>query len=194
MVPGRAGHVCGPADPAGIGLEPGCQGISHPGDQEADRRLGDQRGIDDHHVRIARQDKIPLERALVGVDDGQRATGGVGRRDGRHNDDRELAFEGDGLCGVERLAAAHADDGIATLRFRTFDDPVDLALGALSAKGFDDGSGGTGKTGVDTAVQDLADIRVLQHERPRAQPFTFLAKHRESMRALDVSAGKDRRC
>ena len=44
--------------PAGVGLEPSGQGVAHPGDQVPHRGLGDDLRIDQHQVRVPRQEQV----------------------------------------------------------------------------------------------------------------------------------------
>ena len=116
------------------GLEIGRQRVAHAADEQAGGRRRNDVGVDQHEIRIRGQEEVLLKDALVAVDDGERAAGGVGRGDRRHDDDGLLRVVGDGLYGVEYLAAADADDDVAVAHLP--DEAVYLLFAALAAKFF----------------------------------------------------------
>ena len=122
---------------ARVGFEPRRQGIAHTRHEKADRRFRDHAGVYQHEVRIARQEEIPLESSFPGVDHGYRARRSVRRSNRRHDRHTSRSGVAHGLGRVNHLAAAHADDCVASSGLRSLGESFDLFVRALTPKGLD---------------------------------------------------------
>ncbi len=127
-------HRRGAAARAGTGFKPGCQRIANPGGQQACGRTRYHFGIHNHDIRIVRQHQIAIKLAAVGVDDGQRAAGRIGRGNGRGDGDRDIHKMRQRFCSIQRFTATDAQHGLAVGFFRQLTQPVNLVLRTFAAK------------------------------------------------------------
>ena len=101
-------HAC-PGE-ATICLELLRDGIADAGEKEGYRRLGNQRGIDEHEIRIGLHPVDGDHDVVVVIHGDRRTGGGIVGGDGGHREDRLFDQDGERLRGIERLAAADPDD------------------------------------------------------------------------------------
>ncbi len=109
------------------GFEVRRQSVADPGHEQADGSVGDHLGVNEHRVRVAAEEAVLQERAVIVVDDRQGARGRVGGRDRRHDDQREPRRVSGGLGGVKRLAATDGHDRVGPHVPRRVADSLDLA-------------------------------------------------------------------
>ena len=127
-----AGHRGGVGPRGRPGLEPGGQCVPDTGDQQLHRRVRHDLGVDEHQVRVAREEAVLLELAVLGVDDRQGAARCVGRGDRGAVGPADAGQESGGLDRVDRATAADGDDDVGAGLLDDLDEPVDL-LGARDA-------------------------------------------------------------
>ena len=117
-----------------LGLKVGCERIAHTGNRQAHRARRDNRRIHQDNVGVCLKEEIFIELAVIGVEHRKCRARCIGRSNGGANDNRGLQVIGDGLRGVEDLAATDADDDVATVVASERNQAIDLALGALTVK------------------------------------------------------------
>ena len=117
-----------------LGLEVGGQGVAHAGHQQTGGGLAHHVGVHQHHIGVGRQPQILLKDALVAVNHGQGGAGGVGARDGGHDDHGLAGVVSHSLGGVVDLAAADAHHHGGAQLVQLSLQAVDLILGALAVK------------------------------------------------------------
>ena len=116
---------------AGSCLKVGGHGIAHAGNRQPDRAVGNDLGVHYDQIGIGGQEQILLEYALIGINDGKCGAGSVSGGDGGTDDDRSSHMVGHSLCGVENLAAAHANHHITALFLHHRNEPVDFIASRL---------------------------------------------------------------
>ena len=178
-----------------LGLKVGCERIAHTGNRQAHRARRDNRRIHQDNVGVCLKEEIFIELAIVGVEHRKRRTRGIGRSNGGANDNRELQVIGDGLRGVEDLAATDADDDVATVVASERDQAIDLTLGALAVKVLKQQLGlSLGKTALDLGTDALLARRRHDDEGLSAERLDIGAELGELVRTLDVLAGAIENC
>ncbi len=189
---GTTGHGLAAGDLVGARLEVGGERIPHAGDQQPHRSAGDHAGIHDDHVGVGRDHQVFAELPLRGVDDRQRAGGGIGGGDGGYYDHRHLLVEGDRLGGIQRFAAADADDDVKRRLVAAGQQAVDLGAGALAVEAvelrLDPRAVEAGGHGI---ADQLGDEGVSQDQWLAAERFDVVADIGEGPVALHVFAGAD---
>ena len=177
---------------AGVGFVIRGQRIADAGDQKARRRLADDGGVDQHQVRIARQEFVVGDAAVFVVHHRQRAAGRVRRGDGRHDDHRQRQAMRGRLGRVERLAAADADDHAGAGFAGQFDDAGDLGIRTFAAMAHQFGRCLAVKRGQHLVLQDVEYATVQQHHGLLRKRRHFAAQHRQRARALQITAREAR--
>ena len=91
-------------------LEPGGQRVTHAGDQEPRRCLGDHLGVDQDQVGILAVEAVFLENPFFSVNDGKGTAGGVAGGDRGAIDHGQTKIGGSRASRIEDLATSGADD------------------------------------------------------------------------------------
>ena len=178
-----------------LGLKVGCERIAHTGNRQAHRARRDNRRIHQDNVGVCLKEEIFIELAIVGVEHRKRRTRGIGRSNGGANDNRGLQVIGDGLRGVEDLAATDADDDVATVVASERNQAINFALGALAVKVLKQQLGlSLGKAALDLGTDALLARRRHDDEGLSAERLDIGAELGELVRALDVLAGAIENC
>ena len=178
-----------------LGLEIGCERIAHTGNRQAHRARRDNRRIHQDDIGICLKEEVLVELAVIGIEHRKRRTRGIGRSNGGANDNRGFQVIGNGLRGVENLAATDADDDVATVVASERDQAIDLALGALAVKVLKQQLGlSLGKTALDLGTDALLARRRHDDEGLSAERLDIGAELGELVRTLDVLAGAIENC
>ena len=178
-----------------LSLEIGCERIAHTGNRQAHRARRDNRRIHKDNIGVCLKEEIFIELAVIGVEHRKCRARGIGRGDGGANNNRRLQVVGNGLGGVEDLAATDADDDVATVVASERNQAIDLALGALAVKVLKQQLGlGLGKTALDLGTDALLARRRHDDEGLSAERLDIGAELGELVRALDVLAGAIEDC
>ena len=178
-----------------LSLEIGCERIAHTGNRQAHRARRDNRRIHQDNVGVCLKEEILVELAVIGVEHRKCRARGIGRGNGGTNDNRGLQVVGDGLRGVEDLAATDADDDIATVVASERNQAIDLALGALAVKVLKQQLGlSLGKAALDLGTDALLARRRHDDEGLSAERLDIGAELGELVRTLDVLAGAIENC
>ena len=178
-----------------LGLEVGCERIAHTGNRQAHRARRDNRRIHKDDIGVCLKEEVFVELAVIGIEHRKRRTRGIGRSNGGANDNRGLQVIGDGLRGVEDLAATDADDDVATVVASERNQAIDLALGALAVKVLKQQLGlSLGKTALDLGTDALLARRRHDDEGLSAERLNVRAELGELVRTLDVLAGAIENC
>ena len=196
---GHAALTAGASATVGIvrclGLEIGCERIAHTGNRQAHRARRDNRRIHKDNIGVCLKEEVLVELAVIGVEHRKCRARGIGRGDGGANNNRRLQVVGNGLGGVEDLAATDADDDVATVVASERNQAIDLALGALAVKVLKQQLGlGLGKTALDLGTDALLARRRHDDEGLSAERLDIGAELGEFVRALDVLAGAIEDC
>jgi hypothetical protein len=146
--------------------------------------LGDDLAVHQHQIGVARQHQIALERALGGVDDAERAARRVGRGQGGDHRHRQRQGMRHRLRGIQRLAAARADDDggiqVAGAGGQTGDFLV-RTFAAEAVQGNDDGA--LLRDGAQRGQHHGIDHR----QRGIAQAARFLGQQRQGAGPLHIA-------
>lgn len=118
----------------GAGLEVGGEGIANAGREEAGGGLDDDGGVDEDGVRVLGVEAVGLEFAVRLVDDGEGGAGRVGGSSGGQDGDLEADVVGNGLGGVDGLAAAEGDNEVDRVGLGEGADAADLLSRGLAAE------------------------------------------------------------
>ena len=178
-----------------LSLEIGCERIAHTGNRQAHRARRDNRRIHQDDVGVCLKEEVLVELAVIGIEHRKRRARCIGRGDGGANDNRGLQVIGDGLRGVEDLAATDADDDVATVVAGERNQAIDLALGALAVKVLKQQLGlGLGKTALDLSTDALLARRCHDDEGLSAERLDIGAELGQLVRTLDVLAGAIENC
>ena len=178
-----------------LGLKVGCERIAHTCHRQAYRARRDNRRIHKNDIGVRLKEQVLIELAVIGIEHGERRARGIGRSDGGANDDRGLQVVGDGLGGVEDLAATDADDDVAAVVARERNQAIDLALGALAVKVLKQQLGlSLGKAALDLGTDALLARRRHDDEGLSAERLDIGAELGELVRTLDVLAGAIENC
>ena len=178
-----------------LGLEIGCERIAHAGNRQAHRARRDNRRIHQDDIGVCLKEEVLVELAVIGIKHRKRRTRGIGRSNGGANDNRGLQVVGDGLRGVEDLAATDADDDIATVVASERNQAIDLALGALAVKILKQQLGlSLGKAALDLGTDALLARRRHDDEGLSAERLDIGAELGQLVRTLDVLAGAIENC
>ena len=196
---GHAALAAGASAAVGImrrlGLKVGCERIAHAGNRQAHRARRDNRRIHQDNIGVCLKEEILVELAVVGVEHRKCRARSIGRSNGGANDDRGLQVVGNGLRGVEDLAATDADDDVATVVASERNQTIDLALGALAVKVLKQQLGlGLGKTALDLGTDALLARRRHDDEGFSTERLDIGAELCELVRTLDVLAGAIENC
>ena len=133
--------------------------------------------------------------AVIGVEHRKCRARRIGRSDGGADDNRGFQVIGNGLRGVEDLAATDADDDVATVVTGERNQAIDLALGALTVKVLKQQLGlGLGKAALDLGTDALLARRRHDDEGLSAERLDIGAELGELVRTLDVLAGAIENC
>ena len=178
-----------------LGLEVGCERIAHTGNRQAHRARRDNRRIHQDDIGVCLKEEVLIELAVIGVKHRKCRARCIGRGNGGANDNRGLQVIGDGLRGVEDLAATDADDDVATVVASERNQAIDLALGALAVKVLKQQLGlGLGKAALDLGTDALLARRRHDDEGLSAERLDIGAELGELVRTLDVLAGAIENC
>ena len=178
-----------------LGLEIGCERIAHTGNRQAHRARRDNRRIHQDNIGVCLKEEVLVELAVIGIEHRKRRTRGIGRSNGGANDNRGLQVIGDGLSGVEDLAATDADDDIATVVASERNQAIDLALGALAVKILKQQLGlSLGKAALDLGTDALLARRRHDDEGLSAERLDIGTELGQLVRTLDVLAGAIENC
>ena len=178
-----------------LGLKVGCECIAHTGNRQAHRARRDNRRIHQDNVGVCLQEEVLVELAVIGIEHRKRRARGIGRSNGGANDNRGFQVIGNGLRGVEDLAATDADDDVATVVTGERNQAIDLALGALAVKVLKQQLGlSLGKTALDLGTDALLARRRHDDEGLSAERLNVRAELGELVRTLDVLAGAIENC
>ena len=196
---GHAALAAGASAAVGImrrlGLKVGCERIAHAGNRQAHRARRDNCRIHQDNIGVCLKEEILVELAVIGVEHRKCRARSIGRSNGGANDDRGLQVVGNGLRGVEDLAATDADDDVATVVASERNQTIDLALGALAVKVLEQQLGlGLGKTALDLGTDALLARRRHDDEGLSAERLDIGAELGELVRTLDVLAGAIENC
>ncbi len=173
-----------------LGLKVGCERIAHTGNRQAHRARRDNRRIHKDDIGVCLQEEVLVELAVIGIEHRKRRTRGIGRSNGGTNDNRGLQVIGDGLRGVEDLAATDADDDVATVVASERNQAIDLALGALAVKVLKQQLGlGLGKTALNLGTDALLARRRHDDEGLSTERLDIGTELGQLVRTLDVLAG-----
>ena len=198
----QAGHsafAAGTSTTVGImrrlGLKVGCERIAHTGNRQAHRARRDNRRIHQDNVGVCLKEEVLVELAVIGIKHRKRRARGVGRSNGGANDNRGFQVIGNGLRGVEDLAATDADDDVATVVTGERNQAIDLAPGALAVKVLKQQLGlSLGKAALDLGTDALLARRRHDDEGLSAERLDIGAELGELVRTLDVLAGAIENC
>ena len=178
-----------------LSLKVSCERVTHARHRQAHRACGDDRGVHKDDIGVRLKEQVLVELAVIGVEHRERRARGIGRSDGGAYDDRRLQVVGNGLRGVEDLAATDADDDVATVVARERNQAIDLALGALAVKVFKQQLGlSLGKAALDLGTDALLARRRHDDEGLSAERLDIGAELGQLVRALDVLAGAIEDC
>ena len=178
-----------------LGLKVGCERIAHTGNRQAHRARRDNRRIHQDNVGVCLKEQVLIELAVIGVEHRKRRARCIGRGDGGANDNRGLQVVGNGLSGIEDLAATDADDDVATVVASERNQAIDLALGALAVKVLKQQLGlSLGKAALDLGTDALLARRCHDDEGLSAERLDIGAELGELVRTLDVLAGAIENC
>ena len=196
---GHAALTAGASATVGImrrlSLEIGCERIAHTGNRQAHRARRDNRRIHQDNVGVCLKEEILVELAVIGIEHRKRRTRGIGRSNGGANDNRRFQVIGDGLRGVEDLAATDADNDVAAVIASERNQSIDLVLGALAVKVLKQQLGlGLGKTALDLGTDALLARRRHDDEGLSAERLDIGAELGQLVRTLDVLAGAIENC
>ena len=196
---GHAALAAGASAAVGIvrrlGLKVGCERIAHTGNRQAHRARRDNRRIHQDNVGVCLKEEIFIELAVIGVEHRKCRARRIGRSDGGANDNRGLQVVGNGLSGIEDLAATDANDDVATVVASERNQAIDLTLGALAVKVLKQQLGlSLGKTALDLGTDALLARRRHDDEGLSAERLDIGAELGELVRTLDVLAGAIENC
>ena len=178
-----------------LGLKVGCERIAHTCHRQAHRARRDNRRIHQDNVGVCLKEEIFIELAIVGVKHGKCGARCIGRGDSGANDDRRLQVVGNGLGGVENLAATDADDDVATIVASKRSQAIDFALGALAVKVLKQQLGlSLGKASLDLGTDALLARRRHDDEGLSAERLDIGAELGQLVGTLDVLAGAIENC
>ena len=117
-------------------LKEGAERVSHAGDQEFDRGVGDDNGVNQNCVRVRRVEQVFIKAVVIVVDDGQTGTWRIGSGNRRNDNDMLAGIEGSRFGGIYRAAAANRDDRINLVFFYDGFHLINLAVAGDTAKNF----------------------------------------------------------
>ena len=178
-----------------LGLKIGCERIAHAGNRQAHRARRYNRRIHKDNVGVCLKEEVLVELAVIGIKHRKRRARGISRSNGGANDNRGFQVIGDGLRGVEDLAATDADDDVATVVASERNQAIDLALGALAVKVLKQQLGlSLGKAALDLGTDALLARRRHDDEGLSAERLDIGAELGELVRTLDVLAGAIENC
>ena len=178
-----------------LSLEISCERIAHTGNRQAHRARCDNRRIHKNDIGVCLKEEVLVELTVIGIEHRKRRTRCIGRGDGGANDNRGLQVIGDGLRGVEDLAATDADDDVATVVAGERNQAIDLALGAFAVKVLKQQLGlSLGKAALDLGADALLARRRHDNEGLSAERLDIGAELGELVRTLDVLAGAIENC
>ena len=114
----------------------GSQCISHTGNQEAYRCIGDNGAVYQNTVRIGGIEEVLLEGSVVVVNNGKTGTGCIGGYNGRDNDDMLLLIKGCCLRCIHGGTATNTNHGINALFLYDFPHSGNFRFTGNASKDF----------------------------------------------------------
>ena len=117
-------------------FEIGSQRISHTGNQEANRCVGDYGAVYQNTVRIGGIEEVLLEGAVIVVNHGKTGTGRIGGYNGRDNDDMLLLVKGCCLRRIHGGTATYTNYGINSLFLYDFPHSGNFRFTGNASKDF----------------------------------------------------------
>ena len=173
---------------AGFRLVPGGQTVADSCNEEAHGRLDDQRGVDQHDIRVARIHAAE-HHARVVVENRNARHGRVGRGDGRRGQERQVEFDRRGARHVDGRAAAETGDELRLRRADRGHDLVEARAGAMTGEGVEMRVHGV--EAAETRPHGTLRRRVDQAEHAAAIARGLLSEQGERAASLHIAAGKN---
>ena len=174
------------------GLQPGRQGVTDPGDQQLHRSVRDDLRVDQHQIRVAREEPVLGELAGLGVDHREGAARRIRRGDGRAVRPADPGQEAGGFDRVDGAPAADCERDVGAGGLDHLDQSIDLlrarnAVELLPANR----QPGPGQRRLDVVADEPPDQVVGDDQWCGPDLLEVLPELRDGALALDVTSWAD---
>jgi len=162
--------------------------IADTGEQKTQRGFGNNGGIHQHQLGIARQQQDFGEQVVVVVDGNGEAGGRIGGGDGGYTDKGCAECQCYALAGIEGLAATKAYHHVDAQGFALSGQRVDSGAGHFTGEGEQViGQAGGPEAGFELVAKQILENLVGDYQRLFAKIGSGLAKLAQAARPLDIA-------